>query len=92
MTRHDAARWEATTKDFDYRQEDCVDPEKFIWPGLMGDGNTDHSWRGSRAQSGRTPQAGRFAAAGKRTRSYKTQLKEVVALNSRIPVRSVTVA
>ena len=27
--RNDDARWEATTKDFDYRQEDCVDPEKF---------------------------------------------------------------
>lgn len=65
---------------------------RLIWQGLMRDGNADHSWRGSRAQSGRTPQAGRFAAAGKRARSYETQLEEVAALHSRIPVRSVTVA
>src|SRR5262249_25609017 len=37
---HDAAWWEARTKDFDFSQEDRVDPEKFnrvIWQGLMGD-------------------------------------------------------
>jgi hypothetical protein len=46
---HDAARWETTTKDFDYRQED-VQP-RLIWQGLTRDGNTDHSRRGSAAQS-----------------------------------------
>jgi DNA-binding beta-propeller fold protein YncE len=37
---HDAAWWEARTKDFDFSQEDRVDPDKFnrvIWQGLKGD-------------------------------------------------------
>jgi YVTN family beta-propeller protein len=37
---HDAAWWEARTKDFDFSREDRVDSGKFnrvIWEGLMGD-------------------------------------------------------
>jgi hypothetical protein len=37
---HDAAWWEERTKNFDFSQEDRVDPEVFnrvIWKGLMGD-------------------------------------------------------
>jgi len=37
---HDAAWWEARTKDFDFSQEDRVDSDKFnrvIWEGLMGE-------------------------------------------------------
>jgi len=36
---HDAAWWEATTKGFDFSQEDRIDSDKFnriIWEGLMG--------------------------------------------------------
>jgi hypothetical protein len=37
---HDAAIWEERTKNFDFSQEDGVDPEVFnrvIWKGLMSD-------------------------------------------------------
>ncbi len=37
---HDAAWWEARTKQFDFSAEDRVNPDKFnrvIWQGLMGD-------------------------------------------------------
>jgi hypothetical protein len=37
---HDAAWWEARTKDFDFSREDRIDSGKFnrvIWQGLMGD-------------------------------------------------------